>query len=659
MFNDWEKRMLKGKPLRSLTLAATLITAWIVLLACSSEIADPDAVYAQGNVPWKTEGGPATVKDGVNYLSDLEIAYGINGWGPIERDASNGEAAGGDGRPLTIGGKTYEKGLGMHPSEGEVTWASVHYTLGGKCSSFSAEVGLDDEIDKQVRYGSVYFQVFADGKKLWQSQRLTGNNKAVPTGTLNIAGAQRIKLVVTNAGDNNWYDHADWGDAKVSCGDAQPDPAPNPDPFPVTVGYQADNSDFMNPERGFHDNIEIIEGTDFSYVKNKGYTLARAYIRLDDYRNKPLDEKFLSQLRRGLSAVRDAGIKIIPRFAYNFPRGDYQGAPEAPIDLALEHIRQLAPIYREYSDVIAVHPAGFVGAWGEWHSSSDETNLDSPENKTKILNALLTALPKNLMIQLRYPGDLLNNYPQALSAGQAFEGGNQARVGHHNDCFLANESDAGTYNPAERADAFKRYLDQVTKFTAVGGETCQVTVARARTDCDTAVSEMARFRWDYLNISFYGPAIDRFKREGCFDEISKRLGYRYRLTQTKASAKDIAKGQTLNLELTMRNDGFGKLYNPRPTQVVFVQRNGSGRHVVTLDNDSRKLLPAPGQSKTVPVSAQLPSNLSSGTYDLYLNMPDGRDNLRSRPEYSIRLANQGLWRADSGLNALNVSVQIR
>ena len=422
--------------------------------------------------------------------------------------------------------------------------------------------------------------------------------------------------------------------------------------------YRADTSDFPNPERGFHGNIDLLGGADFGYIKTQGYTLARAYILLDDYLDKPLDDDFLSALRRGLSAARTAGIKVIPRFSYNFPQGDYQDAAEAPIDLALEHIAQLEPLYETYSDIIAVHPAGFVGAWGEWHSSGPN-NLDSPENKRKILNALLAAMPADLMVQLRYPGDLLDIYPQVLGSNQAFLDTYQARVGHHNDCFLANDTDAGTYSPEARGAAFKDYLEELTRFSAMGGETCQATPALQRSDCETTLAELARFRWDYLNIDFWDGAINRWKSEGCFEEISKRLGYRYTLTQSELSASEAEAGESVKLTLSMKNSGFGKLYKPRPTQIVLRARDGDAQHTVTLDEDSRKLLPAAGETATIPAEIDLPEDLAAGIYDLYLALPDNDEALRERSEYSIRLANAGVWDAQSGMNALNVSVEVK
>jgi hypothetical protein len=37
-----------------------------------------------------------------------------NGWGPVERDTSNGEQAAGDGHTMSINGATFTKGLGAH-----------------------------------------------------------------------------------------------------------------------------------------------------------------------------------------------------------------------------------------------------------------------------------------------------------------------------------------------------------------------------------------------------------------------------------------------------------------------------------------------------------------------------------------------------------------
>jgi hypothetical protein len=88
------------------------------------------------------------------------------------------------------------------------------------------------------------------------------------------------------------------------------------------------------------------------------------------------------------------------------------------------------------ADVIAVLQAGLIGAWGEWHTSTN--GLDTPENKQTILLALLDALPASRMTQIRTPnakGDIFG--ASALGDAEGFDGSNKARTGHHNDCFLA------------------------------------------------------------------------------------------------------------------------------------------------------------------------------------------------------------------------------
>ena len=130
-----------------------------------------------------------------------------NGWGPVEKDRSNGEQAAGDGLPLTLAGVVYPKGLGTHAA------SDIRYTMSG-CTTFTAKVGLDDEV---ANNGSVVFQVFADGTKVYDSGVLTG---ASPTATVNanVTGKTALQLLVTNGGDNIDYDHADWADAKLTCG---------------------------------------------------------------------------------------------------------------------------------------------------------------------------------------------------------------------------------------------------------------------------------------------------------------------------------------------------------------------------------------------------------------------------------------------------------
>ncbi|MER5968087.1 endo-alpha-N-acetylgalactosaminidase family protein [Streptomyces sp. NPDC002057] len=143
-----------------------------------------------------------------SWASDLEWTSATNGWGPVERDLSNGETGTGDGSPLRIGGVAYAKGLGSHAP------ATVRYFLGGRCTSLTAEVGVDDV---QTSRGSVRFTVLADGAEKVKSPVLKATDTAWSL-TADVTGASYVDLVVDDGGDGNGNDHADWGAARFHCG---------------------------------------------------------------------------------------------------------------------------------------------------------------------------------------------------------------------------------------------------------------------------------------------------------------------------------------------------------------------------------------------------------------------------------------------------------
>ncbi|MFE6402214.1 NPCBM/NEW2 domain-containing protein [Streptomyces alboflavus] len=140
-------------------------------------------------------------------LSGLPWLSTTNGWGPVEKDTSNGESATGDGNPLTIGGKVYAKGLGVHAE------STVEYYAGGACEKLTAQVGVDDEKPDK---GTVAFQVWADGKLAAATGVLTTADPAEAV-SADVRGAEVIRLVVTDGGDGIDSDHADWAEPVLGC----------------------------------------------------------------------------------------------------------------------------------------------------------------------------------------------------------------------------------------------------------------------------------------------------------------------------------------------------------------------------------------------------------------------------------------------------------
>lgn len=143
---------------------------------------------------------PPVPPAGTSWVSDLPWISATNGYGPVERDLSNGENGAGDGHPLTLDGTVYPKGLGVHAP------STVSYYLGGKCTRFTATVGVDDEIPD---YGSVIFTVLVDGKPKQVSPTMDGLTKAVSL-DVDVTGASYLDLQASAGASSISGDHGDW-----------------------------------------------------------------------------------------------------------------------------------------------------------------------------------------------------------------------------------------------------------------------------------------------------------------------------------------------------------------------------------------------------------------------------------------------------------------
>jgi hypothetical protein len=159
------------------------------------------------------------------FLSDLPtVGSPVNGYGPVERDRSNGEDAAGDGRVLTLGGVQFAKGLGVHAA------SDIRFAVPAGCTTFTSTVGLDDE----VTGGSVDFRVLVNGVQAFASDVRFATSPILPV-SVPVRGGDELRLQVNDGGDGLWEDHGDWADAKLGC-DASTAPAPTaPAPSPVTT----------------------------------------------------------------------------------------------------------------------------------------------------------------------------------------------------------------------------------------------------------------------------------------------------------------------------------------------------------------------------------------------------------------------------------------
>ncbi len=421
--------------------------------------------------------------------------------------------------------------------------------------------------------------------------------------------------------------------AGASGGSALDDDAPG---TPIT--FTASDDVILNPERGFYATASLVDAPDLSALRESGVTLVHSYVRLDDYRASDLPDSLLQQCSAGFERARRAGVKVILRFAYNF--GPYPNSePDAPSAWVLKHIGQLKPLIEANADVITVVQAGFIGAWGEWHTSTN--NLTAPQTRQAILEALLDVVPPSRSVQLRYPPYKRDMYGEALTEANAFGATYAARVGHHNDCFVSSATDVGTY-PDDEVELYRDYVGADTAFVPMGGETCAVSAPRS--ECTSAVAEMIKLHFSYINREFHADVLASW--DPCREEMDKRLGYRL-LLEGALLPPAVKPGGSFTLGVKLKNQGFAAPFNARP---VFVVLRGAGfsEKVALLDVDPRRWL----QGADLQVRLRLPSTLAPGTYTLSLWLPDAAPTLQARPDYALRLASSQVWDDATGENTL-------
>jgi hypothetical protein len=416
----------------------------------------------------------------------------------------------------------------------------------------------------------------------------------------------------------------------------------------VEVTYLPTDDIFPNPERGFYRWTEGVPGgATLNPVTLAGYRaenqslIIRLYY-IADFRESDFTHSFLNQIETDFGAMREAGIKSILRFRYTKNEND----PDAPLERVLGHLEQLRPVFERNYDVIAAVQAGFIGAWGEWHASSN--NLTTPDNMRAVLFKILDVLPGR-HVQVRYPEAKMQIFAThtALTPEQAFDGSNIARTGHHNDCFLASRNDVGTYRISPTWE--KNYLSADNRYLPMGGETCRVREGEYF-HCENALHEMEWLRWSYLNSSYYRGILDHWVDEGCMPDVMRRLGYRFVMQQGRFS-EQVRPGGALRFELDITNEGFASPFNPRGLQVILKSLlDPEVVYEVNLPSDPRLWLG--GQSQSLAFDLGIPEDLEEGFFETYLFLHDPVSGLRARPEYAVRMANENVWVESSGYNDL-------
>ncbi len=421
----------------------------------------------------------------------------------------------------------------------------------------------------------------------------------------------------------------------------------------IEIDYEVSTEVIANPERGFMHTYSVMSEGDalsqnlLDYLKNEKVTLILRVYYFEKFKDAPLSQAQLDLIAEDFKRIRQAGLKSIIRFAYT----NQMEGEDAPIEIVEQHLDQLKNVVTENADIIPFVQAGFIGAWGEWHASSN--NLTTLENKKRVLTKLLNTFPQNVMIQLRTPKFKreIFDYNQAINESVGYGTSDLARVGFHNDCFMASTTDYGTY---ENVAADKKYISDEAFFVPTGGETCPPSGIPAAS-CTTADDEMSLLKWTYLNLDYYGPVLNGWRNADCFDDFERKLGYRLALSKANLP-KEVSASASLNLDLSFKNSGFAPVYLNKSVFLVFKSETGNAIYEKALNIDLRRVVPDGSFDFSDSVSI---SGIPAGSYNLYLAIKDDADSLKDIPAYRIQLANKNTWDGVTGMNNLKHNLEIQ
>lgn len=403
-----------------------------------------------------------------------------------------------------------------------------------------------------------------------------------------------------------------------------------PPPGSRSVTFTPSDATFPNPERGFYDWAadDFGKSIDLGVVDpavGGGLRLFYAKVEIGAYRSTDLPKAFLDGLSTRLQQLRAHGGKAVLRFAYDYT----DAGNDAPASRIVAHVGQLKPLLAANADAIAHLQAGFIGAYGEWHSSKNSnsygymtnpgvTEAIADANRLLVRDALLAAAPPGMPIEFRYPGDLIKWYPSPTT---------EPRVGMHNDCFLAGPTDTGTYEAAGE----REYIAARSALTPFGGETCDADTP-LRTACKDILAEGAKYHLSYLNQAYYKPFLDAWKAGGCFDEVARKIGYRFQLDALAYPEK--ASRGTVTVQVRLRNVGWSRLWSARPLVVSLRSSSKSfeARSAITLNTLDAQSAASAAISVAIPVDV-------AGEYEVWLSAPDVFDSNAKDARFAVRFAN--------------------
>ena len=396
-----------------------------------------------------------------------------------------------------------------------------------------------------------------------------------------------------------------------------------------------------------------------------GANTTQLYFYLWDYATTALPPQALANIRQVLGGLRGAGFSVVLRFAYD---DGVRAQRRYTVQDIQRHIEQLRPIVAEYSDIISVWQAGFIGAWGEW-AGSYYNHANYSDAVTAIMGSLTSALPVELQSQMRY----FQKREMVLNPAA------KDRIGYHNDYFTLGQGLWDYYVPSNAG--WQSYLDVSTGHFMDGempwdkGQSKDPYAWSEPIDAINAARRLQTLRFNTFSLSHNAtvtypawkqtmlnaqqvrdaglPAADGYfsavngeaVERTAFEYIRDHLGYRAEAREARWRLGEIPGGAPgLDVELDLVNSGFAAPKRPMLLQAVLLDQQNQVLSTAAFDGDWKTLQPS-GRSEIAAESKEPVPNTLHATLPLPASFA-GRAKLGVRiadagrgGDYAVRLAN--------------------
>lgn len=377
--------------------------------------------------------------------------------------------------------------------------------------------------------------------------------------------------------------------------------------------------------------------------------LCQVYFYLTGYKDtETIPPEGFERMQRVFDAARERGIKLVVRFSYE---SDMQGTGEATDEIMLAHMKQLRPILEKNLEVIHTVEAGFLGAWGEWHSYKME------HDELALLKGILDMVPESLYVQVRYP-----RVKNVLIRAEP-ENPNLSRMGYHDDSFFGWQR--AVYN--DGLNPWEEFWEQMRRESAYGPEGgemfwgCQYDLNLwDPTTGDLAIRKFSAFHqntfslyhsfieeqytaWATPGAGYYSmfywqtePITQEWLTEHkvafdplwfqdengqplertAFEFVHDHLGYRLRALEVTLNG-NLGCGETLHVSLNLKNTGFSAVFNLE-SGFALLNQNGSVVSTVAAGDPTTWLSTSPSSNEplTHTVAAALTLPETAGTYQV-------------------------------------------